>query len=44
MDNKFTRFLDTYADDIKAFIEAFKGFITALIEKLTAAPDEEVTE
>ena len=41
MDNKFTAFLETYADDIKAFIEALKGFIAALIEKLSAAPEEE---
>lgn len=43
MDNKFTRFLETYADDIKAFIEALKGFIEALIAKFNAA-DEEVAE
>lgn len=41
MDNKFTRFLETYADDIKAFIEALKGFIQAVIAKLTAAPEED---
>lgn len=43
MDNKFTRFLETYADDIKAFIEALKGFIESLIAKFNAA-DEEVAE
>ena len=40
MDNKFTAFVETYADDIKAFIEALKGFIEALIAKFTA-PEED---
>ena len=41
MDNKFTAFLETYSDDIKAFFEALKAFIEAIIGKLTAAPEEE---
>lgn len=41
MDNKFFDFVETYAEDIKAFFEAFKNFIMALIEKLTAAPEED---
>ena len=40
MDNKFSSFVETYAEDIKAFFEAFKNFIMAIIEKLTAAPEE----
>lgn len=41
MDNKFTAFVETYADDIKAFFEALKNFITALIAKLSAPEAEE---
>lgn len=41
MDNKFSSFVETYAEDIKAFFEAFRNFIMALIEKLTAAPEED---
>ena len=41
MDNKFTAFLETYSDDIKAFIEALKSFIESIIAKLTATPEEE---
>ena len=44
MDNKFSNFVETYADDIKAFFEALKSFIEALIGKLTAAPEEEEAE
>lgn len=44
MDNKFTAFVETYADDIKAFIEALKSFITALFEKFSAAEEEETVE
>ena len=39
-DNRFTSFLETYSDDIKAFIEALKAFVEALIAKLTA-PEED---
>lgn len=39
-DNKFTSFVETYADDIKAFIEALKNFIAVVIEKLTATDAE----
>lgn len=41
MDNKFSSFVETYAEDIKAFFEAFRNFIAAIIEKLTAAPEED---
>ncbi len=44
MNNKFTAFIETYAEDIKAFFEALKNFITALIEKLTAPEAGEETE
>ena len=41
MDNKFSSFVETYAEDIKAFFEALKNFIEALIAKLTSAPEED---
>lgn len=41
MENKFTSFLETYAEDIKAFFEALRSFIAAFMEKLTAAPEED---
>lgn len=41
MDNKFSSFVETYADDIKAFFEALKNFIAALIAKLSAPEAEE---
>ncbi len=44
MNNSFSSFVETYADDIKAFFEALRNFIEALIAKLTAAPEEEAPE
>ena len=40
MNNKFTAFLETYSADIKAFIEAIKDFIEALIAKFSATEEE----
>ncbi len=34
MDNKFFKFLEEYEADIRAFFEALKGFIEALMGKL----------
>lgn len=35
MDNVFTDFIATYWDDIAAFLNAFRDFITALIGKVS---------
>ena len=34
-----SEFLEIYEEDIKAFFEALKTFIEAIIEKLTAGED-----
>lgn len=40
MDNKFFQFVETYKDDIKAFIEALIDAIKALMGKLNAEDAE----
>lgn len=41
MDNKFFKFLETYKDDIKAFVDALIEAIKAIIGKLS---EEETPE
>lgn len=40
MDNKFFQFVETYKDDIKAFVEALIDAIKALMGKLNAEDAE----
>lgn len=40
MDNKFFQFVETYKDDIKAFVEALIEAIKALMGKLNAEDAE----
>lgn len=41
MDNKFFQFVEDYKDDIMAFFEALKGFIQAVLAKLSGEEGEE---